>query len=77
MSVDNSLFGQAVGKQIDNGSDMGTFTPADKPNAPMGVARGIHPGRVAWAHDPQAAVWMVNTDYIRMRIIIVRPVCVT
>ena len=23
----------------------------------MGVARGIHPGRVAWAHDPQAAVW--------------------
>ena len=57
MSVDNSLFGQAVGKQIDNGSDMGTFTPTDKPNAPMGVARGIHPGRVAWAHDPQAAVW--------------------
>ena len=57
MSVDNSLFGQAIGKQIDNGSDMGTFTPTDKPNAPMGVARGIHPGRVAWAHDPQAAVW--------------------
>jgi hypothetical protein len=27
----------------------------------MGVGKGIHPGRVAWAHDPKAAVWDGNT----------------
>ncbi len=26
-------------------------------NAPVGEARGIHPGRVVWAHDPGAARW--------------------
>lgn len=57
MSVDNSLMGQIVRKQIDNGTDMGSFTPIDAPNAPMGVAKGIHPGRVAWAYDPKAAAW--------------------
>lgn len=24
---------------------------------PMGVARGIHPGRVVWAHDPEVTDW--------------------
>lgn len=57
MSVDNSLMGQIVRKQIDNGTDMGSFTPIDAPNTPMGVAKGIHPGRVAWAYDPKAAAW--------------------
>lgn len=57
MSVDNSLMGQVINVQIDNGTDMGTFVPVDKPNSPMGIARGIHPGRVAWAYDPLAAVW--------------------
>ena len=36
---------------------MGHFTPIDSPNTPMGVAKGIHPGRVAWAYDPKAAAW--------------------
>ncbi len=27
------------------------------PNAPLGVARGIHPGRVVWVFDPAATVW--------------------
>lgn len=31
------------------------FTPTDPPNSPAGVARGIHPGRVVWVHDPDAA----------------------
>jgi len=57
MSVDNSLMGQVIRKQIDNGTDMGRFVPTDAPNTPMGVAKGIHPGRVAWAHDPKAAAW--------------------
>ncbi|MCU0662074.1 MAG: DUF362 domain-containing protein [Myxococcota bacterium] len=36
------------------------WTPTDPPNAPMGVARGIHPGRVAWSHHPNAALWDGN-----------------
>ncbi len=28
-----------------------------EPNAPLGVARGIHPGRVVWTHDPNATDW--------------------
>ncbi|MBW8016293.1 MAG: DUF362 domain-containing protein [Planctomycetes bacterium] len=27
------------------------------PNAPLGTARGIHPGRVVWVHDPNATNW--------------------
>lgn len=57
MSVDNSLMAQVIRQQIDNGTDMGRFTPTDAPNTPMGVAKGIYPGRVAWAHDPKAAAW--------------------
>ena len=29
------------------------FVPTDPANAPMGVAFGIKPGRVAWAFDPK------------------------
>ncbi len=43
--------------QKDEGTDMGIFIPVDKPNSPVGVAKGIHPGRVAWAYDPKAAAW--------------------
>jgi hypothetical protein len=28
-----------------------------EPNAPIGVPRGINPGRVVWAHDPDATSW--------------------
>ena len=35
------------------------FIPA-QPNAPVGVARGIHPGRVVWARDPMATKWAGN-----------------
>ncbi|MBN2473205.1 MAG: DUF362 domain-containing protein [Pirellulales bacterium] len=36
-----------------------TAAPAQAvvPNAPIGVARGIHPGRVVWAHEPAATRW--------------------
>jgi len=27
------------------------------PHEPLGEARGIHPGRVVWAHDPDATEW--------------------
>jgi len=32
-------------------------TPAEAPNTPLGVGRGIHPGRVAWSHEPKVASW--------------------
>ena len=34
-----------------------TLLAAPTPNAPIGVAKGIHPGRVVWAHDPNATDW--------------------
>jgi uncharacterized protein (DUF362 family) len=33
------------------------FKPADEANNPMGVAKGIHPGRVVWAQDAKATSW--------------------
>ena len=37
------------------------FTPIDPPNSPFGVAKGIHPGRVVWIHDPAATRWDGST----------------
>jgi hypothetical protein len=33
------------------------FTPSDPANTPIGVGKGIHPGRVAWMYEPRAALW--------------------
>lgn len=33
------------------------FVPTDGNNNPMGVARGIYPGRVIWVWDPNATTW--------------------
>jgi parallel beta-helix repeat protein len=33
------------------------FTPSDPANSPMGVGKGIHPGRVVWMYEPRAALW--------------------
>ena len=41
----------------------GTFTPADGPNQPIGTARGIHPGRVAWSYDLSACTWDGTSKY--------------
>ncbi len=35
----------------------GRWVPTDKPNQPIGVAKGICPGRVVWMHNPKAALW--------------------
>ncbi|MBM4029646.1 MAG: DUF362 domain-containing protein, partial [Planctomycetes bacterium] len=37
------------------------FTPSEVPNNPMGVAKGIHPGRVVWVHEPEATHWNGTT----------------
>ena len=33
------------------------FVPSEGANLPMGEPFGIHPGRVAWVHDPAATPW--------------------
>lgn len=33
------------------------------PNAPIGTAKGIFPGRVAWVHNPNAALWTGTGNY--------------
>ena len=38
------------------------YTPTDL-NQPLGVARGIYPGRVVWAYDPAAVLWNGNTGH--------------
>lgn len=35
------------------------YTPG-KSNDPIGIAKGIFPGRVVWAHDPKATKWKGN-----------------
>jgi hypothetical protein len=34
-----------------------------KANDPIGVAKGIYPGRVVWIHDPKTAQWDGTTGY--------------
>ena len=41
----------------------GTFVPADAPNAPIGTARGIYPGRVAWSYNTNACNWDGASGY--------------
>jgi len=43
--------------QLSNSSASGAWAPTDKPDAPIGVARGINPGRVVWVRDPSAVKW--------------------
>ena len=33
------------------------FEPIDRPNEPIGDARGIFPGRVVWCHDTTSVYW--------------------
>jgi hypothetical protein len=39
------------------------WTPSQPPNTPLGVARGIHPGRVVWVRDPAATRWDGNNGH--------------
>ena len=34
-----------------------------KPNLPLGIARGINPGRVVWGHNPKIASWDGKTGF--------------
>lgn len=39
------------------------WTPTDPPNSPIGVARGIYPGRVVWVRDASATRWDGRTGH--------------
>ena len=42
---------------ISGGDEHRALADNPTPNDPIGVARGIHPGRVVWVHDPNATDW--------------------
>ena len=47
---------------LPNGITWGTPS-GDPPNSPMGVAKGIFPGRVTWIRDTNATPWNGTTGY--------------
>jgi len=44
-----------------SGAKAAPFVPTDPPNSPMGVAKGIYPGRVMWIRDANATSWNGST----------------
>lgn len=44
-------------------ADESPFIPIDEPNQPVGQGRGINPGRVVWAHNPDATSWDAENGY--------------
>jgi len=40
-----------------SGSAAAPWKATDRPNEPMGQAKGIFPGRVVWIHEPKVAQW--------------------
>jgi uncharacterized protein (DUF362 family) len=52
MRIPNLLESQAPGE----GTTRYNYSPKLR-NVPLGTARGVHPGRVVWVHDPKAAHW--------------------
>jgi hypothetical protein len=42
------------------------WNPNEGPNKPIGEAKGIHPGRVVWVHNPKVATWDGVTDHMRV-----------
>jgi uncharacterized protein (DUF362 family) len=49
--------GVATGPNRDTTTDELFKTPSEPANTPMGVGKGIHPGRVTWVHQPKATSW--------------------
>jgi len=43
--------------EITSPASSSPYIPAYPPNHPVGQGQGVHPGRVVWAHDPDATSW--------------------
>ena len=50
-----AAIGGAVGLGVARGAERSVTEP--QPLQPIGEAKGVHPGRVVWVHDPQATDW--------------------
>ncbi|MFC1452852.1 DUF362 domain-containing protein, partial [Verrucomicrobiota bacterium] len=48
---------------IDVDRGWGAYAPHEPPNSPMGLAKGIHPGRVVLVHAPDATFWDPAWDH--------------
>lgn len=42
---------------IDGRGAEAAFIPSDPTNSPIGIGKGIYPGRVAWVYDPESTNW--------------------
>ena len=50
--------------QVSSAADVGlhyNYVPQNR-NQPIGIAHGVFPGRVVWAHDPHATKWSGHID---------------
>jgi hypothetical protein len=54
---------KAIAQQPGGMAPADPFKPTDEANSPMGVAKGIHPGRVVWAQDAKATGWDGTTGH--------------
>jgi len=59
MSMPDVLGAQAPGE----GFTRYDYAPKSR-NVPLGMARGVYPGRVVWAHDPKAAHWSGDRESV-------------
>lgn len=57
-----SLFNSTGALHGSEGGDV-TYRLSDGPISPIGVGKGIHPGRVVWVHDPKAISWNLSGDW--------------
>ena len=57
------LYQPAISLANRNDTAKEVFKPVDLPNSPIGEAKGVFPGRVVWAHNPDATSWDGKTGY--------------
>ena len=78
VAVGASLYGTSLASRDAAADNVPAFVATDAPNTPIGQAKGIRPGRVAWARDPTAAHFAgtgrytddANTDKVKVRAIL-------
>ncbi len=49
--------GSGVRSALGSPRDKIVLASSPAPNLPIGAAKGLHPGRVVWAHDPKVTNW--------------------
>lgn len=57
LAISFVLAGAFLAPKFISSSGLRGYTPIDPANQPMGEAKGLYPGRVAWVQDRQATPW--------------------